>query len=166
MMKEKAMNTPLNVEKLKNENLKVLHKNKLIYLATACEGRVKSRVVDYHNEGLTIGFITWTDSIKIQHMKRNPLVSLCIQNLQIEGKAKLLGHPGLEENKEFTELYKERHPTPFNNFIQMENVSLVMVEPLLTIMMIYEENYFYLDHLDVVSNVAFRRALSPWNFDL
>ena len=166
MTKEKAVNAPLNVERLKNENLKVLHKNKLIYLATACESRVKSRVVDYHNEGLKIGFITWTNSVKIHHMKLNPLVSLCIENLQIEGEAKLLGHPRLAKNKEFIESYKQRHPMPYSNFIGMENVVLVMIEPLLTIMMIYKENYFYLDHLDLVKNVAFRTVLSPWSFDL
>ena len=160
------MNTSLNIDKLKNKKLKILNENKLIYFSTVCDGRVKTRIVDYYNEGLRIGFITWTDSIKVQHIKRNPIVSLCIKNLQLEGRAKLMGHPGLAENKDFIESYKERHAMPYNNFIGMKNTTLIMVEPTLTIMMVYEANHFYLDHLDLSQETAYRKMLSPWNFDL
>ena len=160
------MNQSLNIDELINKNLNVLNKNKLIYCATAHDGRIKSRIVDYYNEGLTIGFITWEDSIKVNHMKYNPAVSLSIENLQIEGKAKFAGHPSLEQNKDFMESYKKRHPVPYKNFIGMKDTILVVVEPVLSIMMIYEHNYFYLDHLDFIQNIAYRNVLSSWNFNL
>ena len=77
-----------------------------------------------------------------------------------------MGHPGLAENKDFIESYKERHAMPYNNFIGMKNTTLIMVEPTLTIMMVYEANHFYLDHLDLSQETAYRKMLSPWNFDL
>ena len=160
------MNTSLNFEELKERNLKLLNKNKLISFATAYNGRIKSRIVDYYNIGLQIGFITWKNTAKIEHIKNNPIVSLCIENLHIEGKARLRGHPSLAENRTFMKFYKKRHPTPYNNFIEMENTTLVMIEPILSILMTYEENYFYLDHLDLLQKTAFRKMLSPWNFNL
>ena len=126
------MNQSLNIDELINKNLNVLNKNKLIYCATAHDGRIKSRIVDYYNEGLTIGFITWEDSIKVNHMKYNPAVSLCIENLQIEGKAKFAGHPSLEQNKDFMESYKKRHPVPYKNFIGMKDIINAIADPIIT----------------------------------
>jgi uncharacterized pyridoxamine 5'-phosphate oxidase family protein len=165
-MKEKPMNESLDFDELKIKNLDTLHRHNRIYLATVWGGKVRSRLVDYHNEGLRIGFITWSDTVKVQHIRHNPTVALCIENLQIQGTAKLTGHPGLPGNSEFASAYKERHPTPYNNFIEMDNTIVVMVEPMLTIMMVHEEHYFYLDHLDLVENAAYRKMLSSWDIDL
>jgi len=41
-----------------------------------------------------------------------------------------------------------------------------MVEPALLILMKYEDNHLYLDHLDVIQQIALRKELSPWNFSL
>lgn len=160
------MITVLSFEELKARNVKLLNNNKLIYLATACNGRAKSRIVDYYNDELMIGFITWQNTVKIKHIRNNPIVSLCIDRLHIEGKATLRGHPSLEENKTFMKYYKERHPIPYKNFIEMENTTLVLVEPIMSILMTYEDNFFYLDHLDLFQKSAFRKMLSSWNFNI
>ena len=62
--------------------------------------------------------------------------------------------------------YKERHPSPYRNFISIANSTLIMVEPALLILMKYEDNHLYLDHLDVIQQIALRKELSPWNFSL
>jgi len=42
--------------------------------------------------------------MKIHYFKKNPLVSLCVDALQIEETVKILGHPGLAEHARFMEL--------------------------------------------------------------
>ena len=157
------MDTSLNLEELQKGCIKFLNARKYISVATAYNNRVRSRVVDYANRGLQIGFITWENTIKIDHFKKNPLVSLCVDALQIEGTVKILGHPHLAEHAPFMELYKERHPSPYGNFVSIANSTLIMVEPTLLILMKYEDNHLYLDHLDVIQQIAFRKELSPWN---
>jgi hypothetical protein len=160
------MNTSLDFEKLKGRCLKILNENNYISLATALNNRVKARVVDYVNLDLTIGFITWTHTEKMDHLKDNPAVSLCINNLQIEGKALVSGHPGLPENRAFGESFQKRNPNPYKNFIAMEDVTTIMVPPSLMILMTYADKHLYSDHLDIIRNTAFRKVLSPWNAEL
>jgi len=157
------MNTSLNFKELEGRCIKLLNDKKYIYLATAYQNQVRSRVVDYVNKGIQIGFITWENTVKMEHLKKNPLVSLSLDALQIEGTAKILGHPTLTENAAFMELYKERHSSPYKNFISLANSTLIMVEPTLLILMKYADNHLYSDHLDIIHQIAFRKELSPWN---
>jgi general stress protein 26 len=160
------MNTSLNFEALYDTCLTVLNENSLIYLATADNDRVRSRVVDYANNGLHIGFITWCNTEKKEDITHHPQVSLSVNNLQIEGIAKVIGPPQLSEHKTFMELYRARNPNPYHNFIAMNDVALIMVESTLAIVMTYKEGYLYLDHLDIIKHRAFRKQLSPWKPDV
>ncbi len=155
--------TPVDFLELQDRCIKYLNDRKFISLATAWQDHVRVRVVDYVNDGLRIGFLTWADTIKMDHLKSNPRVSLCVDALQIEGKASFQGHPSLPENAAFMELYRERHPSPFKNFISQDNTLLVMIEPALFILMKYERRQLVLDHLEVVEKKAFRKVLSPWD---
>ena len=146
--------------------VKILDDNGLIYLATADDSRVRVRVVDYANIGLRLGFITWPHTVKMEHLKLNPRVSLCVANLQIEGVASAAGHPGLAEHEELMRIYRDRHQVPYHNFIAMDDVELITVEFALAVIMTYEDGYLYLDHLDLAQSRAFRQKLSPWNPDI
>ena len=157
------MTTSLDFEALQDKCIKILNKNTLIVLATAYNGHVRSRTVDYINNGMQIGFLTWQDTAKMEHIKHNPRVALCVKNLQIEGQVSVLGHPSLAEHQPFMESYKERLPIPYHNFVPQDNVTLCMVEPALAIVMTYEAQHLYLDHLDLTQRTAFRKELSPWN---
>jgi len=156
------MNSPLEYEKLQEKCIKYLNDRKFISAATGLQNQVRVRVVDYVNDGIRLGFLTWEDTLKMEHLKQNPAISLCVDSLQMEGKAKILGHPGAKENESFMDLYKERHPSPYKNFVSLANTSLIVVEPSLLILMKYENNHLYLDHLDITSKTAFRKELSPW----
>ena len=89
------MDSSLNFKELQERCIKFLNDRKYICAATAYNNRVRSRLVDYVNRGLQIGFITWKDTIKIEHFRKNPHVSLRVDALQIEGAVKILGHPNL-----------------------------------------------------------------------
>jgi general stress protein 26 len=157
------MNDLVDFGQLQDRCTKYLNDRKYISLATAYQDRVRARVVDYVNDGLKICFLTWADTIKMDHLKKNPWVSLCIEALQVEGKVFIGGHPSLEGNAPFMELYKERHPSPFKNFISQSNTLLITIEPTLFILMKYEHRQLVLDHLDMVQMSAFRKVLSPWD---
>ncbi len=160
------MEKALDFIKLKERCLKILNKNKYISVATAMNNQVRVRVVDYANVELSIGFITWENTVKMEHIKKNPLVSLCIDNLQIQGTANVSGHPQSSENKIFWERYLERNPNPYKNFAMMNNVRTIIVQPTLMILMTYADKHLYSDHLDLVQNSAFSRVLSPWDAEL
>jgi len=98
------MNTSLNSEELQERCINFLNDRKYFSGATAYNNRVRARVVDYVNKGLQIGFMTWDNTMKIHYFKKNPLVSLCVDALQIEETVKILGHPGLAEHARFMEL--------------------------------------------------------------
>ncbi len=104
------MKEALDFIKLKDRCLKILDKNKYISVATAFNDQVRVRVVDYANIELAIGFVTWENTVKMEHIKKNSLVSLCIDNLQIQGMATASGHPQLNENKIFWEKYLGETP--------------------------------------------------------
>ena len=160
------MNQPLDFEKLKSKCVKILDENKYISVATAQDGRVRVRVVDYANVDLSIGFLTWVHSLKMEHIRHNPQIALCINNLQIEGRAVMTGHPGLESNRLFIERFQERNPNPYRNFIQRDDVTTIMVEPALMIVMTYADKHLYSDHLDLIQQTATRVVLSSWDAEL
>ncbi len=156
------MNSPLNFERLQEKCVKYLNERKFISVATGLENQVRVRVVDYVNDGIRLGFLTWENTLKMEHLQQNPSISLCVDSIQMEGKAKILGHPGAKENEPLMNLYRERHPSPYKNFMALTNTRLIVVEPALLILMKYENNHLYLDHLNVTSQTAFRKELSPW----
>lgn len=157
------MNQPLDFERLQEKCVKYLNDRKFISAATGFQNQVRVRVVDYVNDGIRLGFITWDDTIKMEHLKQNPSISLCVDSIQMEGKATILGHPTATGNESLMDLYKERHPSPYKNFVSLTNTRLIVVEPTLLILMKYENNHLYLDHLNVASKTADRKELSPWN---
>ena len=147
---------------LRERCIEYLNDRKYISLATALQNEVRSRIVDYVNDGISIGFISWENTVKMTHLSKNPRVSLSVDALQIEGTAKILGHPNSAANKAFMDLYEKRHPSPYKNFISLQNSVLIMVEPTLLILMTFEQDHLWLDHLDVSKHKAFRKELSPW----
>ncbi len=157
------MSSPLEFAELQGRCIGFLNDRKFISVGTSYRDQVRSRVVDYVNDGLQIGFLTWDHTVKMEYMKNNPRVSLCLDALQIEGKAAISGHPGLVENASFMELYRQRHPRPYKNFTSQPNTLLIKIEPTLLMLMKYEDGHLYLDHLDIIRQQAFRKILSPWD---
>ena len=153
----------LEYSKLRDKCVRYLIERKYITLATSYQDQVRSRIVDYVNGGITIGFFTWDNTVKVEHIKHNPRVALAVDNLQIEGMAKIIGHPPLSDHASFMEIYQERLPSPYKNFTSLPNALWIIVEPTLLIMMKYEDQHLYSDYLDVIQQTAYRKELSPWN---
>lgn len=157
------MSYSLDYNQLQEICVNYLNERKFISVATSYRDRVRARVVDYVNDGLRIAFLTWQGTVKMEHLKQNPRIALCVDSLQVEGRASVMGHPSVAENRRFMDIYKERHPSPFRNFIDQPDILLISVEPELMILMKYERRHLYLDHLDILKQEASRDVLSPWD---
>lgn len=148
--------TMLDAAELENEITAVLKKEKDLVLATCSKGRVTARTVSHVNIGLDILFQTDKGFQKVEQIKENPKVAICVGNLQVEGTAELSGHPSQPWNQEFYNLYREKHPKSLERYGELEDEVVVRIKPALFTFWKYIEGKPCRDYLDVERNVAYR----------
>lgn len=146
----------MNFEKLKDEAMELLSNKKVAVLATSSSDRVTARSVSYIVLNSRIYFQTDKTFLKYKQMIKNPNVALCIDNIQIEGSAKIKGHPFAEENRAFIEEFKKVHNGSFNAYSHMENEVVVEIEPISITLWEYEEGKPLRDFLDLQNRRAYR----------
>jgi uncharacterized pyridoxamine 5'-phosphate oxidase family protein len=132
------MKTEIDFEALRSEVIGLMDKHKILVLATSANDRVTARSVSCVHRDLKVLFQTDKSLLKYKQMARNPNVALCADNMQIEGVAKIKGHPLDNANKEFLELFKREHRGSFEKYSQMKNAVVVEVEPRLITLWKYE----------------------------
>lgn len=69
-------------------------------LATSYNDKVTARTVYCVSDGKSVFFMTSKAYTKYKQIEKNPSVALCFDNMQIEGTAKILGHPVTDANRE------------------------------------------------------------------
>ena len=74
-------------------------------------------------------------------------VSLCIDNIQIEGKCEELGHP--LDNEEFCNIYRTYFMDSYNNYSALKNERLFMVTPIFIEKWLYIEGVPYIEQYDI-----------------
>lgn len=111
----------------KEEIIRVLETESTFTLATCAGNRVTIRPMSHINDGLDVYFQTGADSLKIQQIRMNPNVALCIGTFQIEGTAKELGHPLASENAFFATAYEKKHPGSFQKYSAYPDEMVVRV---------------------------------------
>ena len=100
--------------------IKALETEKSIILATCADNHVTIRTMSHVNEGLTVYFQTGKDYLKCRQIGINPNVAISVGGYDMEGKAKLSGHP-LDAENEFllsflkqnilsTQMYGQKNP--------------------------------------------------------
>lgn len=107
-------------------------------LATSSNNRVTSRTMSfviYENK-----FYCQTDKkfLKIEQILDNPKVSICIDNIQIEGIAQIIGKP-LEYNI-FVTLFKKYFKNSYENYSFLENEILLEINPIFITVWNYKES--------------------------
>ena len=122
------------------EVIKTLEYEATLMLATCAGNRVTIRPMSHINDGINIFFQTSSDSLKMQEIRTNSNVALCIGTYEIEGTAIELGHPLDEKSVFFAKSYKEKHPGSFEKYSAYENETVVMVKPKLVWQWRYENN--------------------------
>ncbi len=119
----------INYKELSDEIITALEKNHIWVLSTASEGHVSSRSMSIVNKGLDIYFQTHTCYSKHKQMSENPNVSLCFNNISIEGEAEVIGDWRDEKNQELLELYKSVHPGSYGAYGLLEGQVVYHIKP-------------------------------------
>jgi general stress protein 26 len=130
-----------------------------IVLATSLDGRVTARTVSMASEGLDVYFMSWEHHTKCAQIRGNPRVALCRDNVQIEGRAEILGSPLDEANRRYTELLGKKYPDD-ERFAREPGMVVVRVVPSTIAVFGRGSDGFYLDCLDLERATACRKGMN------
>lgn len=119
----------INYKDLETEVVEALEKNLVWVLSTSMNDYVTSRPMSIVHIGLDIYFQTNRCYIKHQQMNLNKQVSLCCQNISIEGIAKEIGDWNDESNAEILERYKSKHIGSYNKYGSLKGQVVYRVTP-------------------------------------
>ena len=110
----------ISYTQLLEETLEVLDKNRIWVLSTSHIDIVTSRSMSIINIGLDIYFQTGNCYVKHNQMAKNKNVSLCWNNISIEGIAEEIGNWKDERNQDLLALYKEKHKASYEAYGMLE----------------------------------------------
>lgn len=119
-----------------NEFFDKLGNAKKMVLSTSFNDKISSRMMSLVIINHCFYFQTDLTFRKYQQLKKNSNVSLCIDNIQIEGISEELGHP--LENAEFSEHFKNNFVGSYNLYTGLKNERLFKVTPTYIKLWIYE----------------------------
>ena len=93
-----------------------VEKKKVAVLSTAADNRVTSRAMSFIRLADDLYFQTDERFLKIQQIKKNKNVAVCLENIQMEAEAEILGHSSLPVNRDFVGKFKIKHPGSYTSF--------------------------------------------------
>ncbi|MDR3050517.1 MAG: pyridoxamine 5'-phosphate oxidase family protein [Oscillospiraceae bacterium] len=109
------------------EIIEALASERTCTLATCADNRVTIRPMSHVHDGLALSFQTSANSLKMQQIRKNPAVAVCVGTYEMEGLAADLGHPLAESNRWFAEQYRQKHPGSFSAYTALEDEIVVKV---------------------------------------
>ncbi|NHJ86947.1 MAG: hypothetical protein FK734_15905, partial [Asgard group archaeon] len=140
----------LNFEEVKKEIIDILNESKQIVLSTSLNDRVTSRVMDFANDDLIIYFMSWDHNKKIKQITGNPQVALCLNNIQIEAKAEILGRLNEEKNSCFLDFHRRKFSEVYvKTFTNIPSIVLVRLTPIVITKFDNIDNRFHFTKLDI-----------------
>ena len=98
-----------------------------IVIATADGGDVTARTVSVAPLEGKLYFSTFDSSVKCAQIGKNPRVAFCAGPIQIKGAARIMGSPGLPENKAASDALMEAFADDYAAFCNAPGVVLVEV---------------------------------------
>lgn len=127
--------------------LKEFGKGKKMVLSTSENDRVTSRMMSIVRLDDLFYFQTDRSFRKYSQLLQNPRAALCIENIQIEGICKEIGHP--MENAEFCRLYQECYRSSYQMYTALEEERLFVLTPTYLERWIYKEGVPFLETFDI-----------------
>ena len=121
--------------------------SKFMVLSTSKDDFVTSRMMSIIVIDEKFYFQTDKNFKKYNQIIANPNVSLCIDNIQINGICCDVGRP--IENKIFCEIFKEKYPSSYQNYSLLESERLLEIEPAYIECWHYIEGVPYIEVFDV-----------------
>ncbi len=126
-----------------------LGESKKMVLSTCLKNIVTSRMMSIIILDKKFYFQTDKNFRKYRQLKENPNISLCIDNIQIEGQCKELGKPC--DQMEFVEAYKKNFPSSFTRYTLLKNERLFVVIPTFIERWKYVDGDPYIEIFDVIN---------------
>ena len=130
--------------------------SKNMVLSTSYQGKVTSRMMSVIIFDGEFYFQTDKNFRKYNQIKNNPIVSLCCDNISVEGICTELGKP--LDNNRFIKLYEKYYNYSYQQYSSLQNERLFKVTPLYIQIWIYENAKPYIEILDFKSN-EYRKTL-------
>lgn len=123
--------------------------SKKMVLSTSLNNNVTSRTMSIIVLNEKLYFQTDKTLRKYRQLKDNPNVSLCIDNIQIEGYCEEVGIP--LENIEFSNAFKKYFLSSYISYTSLKNERLFEVIPTRIERWLYIDNASYIEIFDVVN---------------
>ena len=136
-----------NFSKKLSDFLDEFGKGRKLFLSTADNNKVTSRMMSIVQINGSFYFQTDKTFRKYQQINNNPFVALCIDNMQIEGVCKEIGHP--IENEAFCSIYKEYFSSSYKMYTSLDNERLFIITPTYVERWIYKEGVPFLEIFDI-----------------
>ncbi|MDR1540522.1 MAG: pyridoxamine 5'-phosphate oxidase family protein [Clostridiales bacterium] len=115
-------------------------------LSTSLNDKVTSRTMSVVIKDNEFYFQTDIMFRKYNQIQNNHNVSLCIDNVQIEGACIEIGSP--KDNSAFCELFKREFPGSFERYTQLKNERLFEVKPRYIQKWMYENGEAFVEKYD------------------
>lgn len=145
----------LNYNVTREEVYNQLGNSKVMVLATSYEDRVTARHMSCIMMNRKIYFQTDKYFLKTQQILKNQMVALCVDNIQIEGIARIIGNA--DDAPEFCEVYKKYFRSSYDAYTHLKNQVIIEVEPTMITLWRYTNGHKpYRDFLDCIQNKAHR----------
>ncbi|MDR2660395.1 MAG: pyridoxamine 5'-phosphate oxidase family protein [Spirochaetaceae bacterium] len=120
-------------------------KSKTMALATSCQNHPTVRLVSYIINDKKILFQTGNDLMKYKQICENNEVGLCVDNIQIEGIANIIGKTNDKQKHitEIMEIYKKYHLNSYKTYSNIDKEVLIEIIPVKIIKWDYENGKPY-----------------------
>lgn len=122
-------------------------KARKMVLSTSENDMVTSRMMSIIQIDGLFYFQTDKELRKYNQLINNPKVALCIDNIQIQGICKDIGHP--TKNKTFLRIYKECYNNSYNMYTSLKNERLFVIVPTYLERWIYKDGIPFLELFDI-----------------
>ena len=122
-------------------------KGKIMVLSSSKNDKVTSRMMSVIQIDGTFYFQTDKSFRKYDQLINNPLVALCIDNIQIEGVCEEIGIP--KNNEDFCEVFKECFKGSYDAYTELENERLFSVSPVFIERWVYGDGKPFVETFDI-----------------
>ena len=122
-------------------------KGKTMVLSSFDNGKVSSRMMSVVCISGAFYFQTDRTFRKYRQLIGNPQAALCIDNIQIEGVCRALGHP--LDNPSFCRVFEECFSGSFRAYSALANERLFVLEPEYVQRWVYRNNVPFIEVFDI-----------------
>lgn len=126
-----------------------LGESRIMCLATSADDRVTARSMSVIILAQRFYFQTDRSFLKYAQISRNPHAALCVNNIQVEGVCKELGHPLSPENEAIMNRYKELYAGSFDAYSHLASETLFEVTPTRIAVWRYDKGKPYQEFFDL-----------------